>query len=383
MPDSSSIFRAAGMVAAACILWTAASAGPLAAQGVAHESHPHEGAPPYDAAGQDASPATAATPASDRITVTVEPERERLVIALGPIDLPPRTPHHALEQIPIQTGRVPFDLSIHGYRVELVDGRGEPVPREVLHHFNLLDPSTRELFLPIMRRVLAASHETPPVELPGWFLGVPMRDDRPFIALTMLHNPSDRTYEDVSVRLVLDYERGRPLYTIYPFHMDVMFPVGSKAFDLPPGRTVRSYEASPVIAGGIVGIGGHVHAHATRLELVDLTTGRVLYRTAPVVDDRGHMTKVPAYRYGGDGLGVPIYPDHRYRVTVTYFNPTGRTIPNGGMGSVAGGFLPFEPWPDADPSHPLFAADYRWVLEQSLRHVMGQSSEHEGGHRTP
>lgn len=322
---------------------------------------------------------------TDRIAVTDDPEAERLVIALGPIDLPARTPHHAIGQIPVQRGRVPFDLSIHGYRVEVVDGRGEPVPREVIHHFNLLDPGSRELFLPIMRRVLAASHETPPVTVPGWLLGVPMRADRPFLALAMLHNPTDRTYEDVSVRLVLDYERSDPLYPLYPFHLDVMFPTGSKAFDLPPGRTVRSYEASPAVRGAIVGIGGHVHRHATRLELLDMTTGRVLYRTKPLVDDEGRVEEVPAYRYGGDGLGLPIYPSHRYRVTVTYVNPTGRIIPDGAMGSVAGGFVPFEAWPAADPTDPLFAADYRWVVEESLLHTMnegGESPGHEsaGGH---
>lgn len=318
-------------------------------------------------------------PGDDRITVTVDPEREQLVIALGPIDLPARTTHHELEQIPLQTGLVPFDLSIHGYRVEVVDGRGTAVPQVVLHHFNLLDPTTRELFLPIMRRVLAASHETQPVRLPGWFLGLPMRGDRPFIALTMLHNPTDRAYEDVSVRLVLDYERDRPLYTIYPFHLDVRFPVGSKAFDLPPGRTVRSYEASPAIAGGIVGIGGHTHAYATELELVDVTTGAVLYRIEPEMDGEGHVKEVPAYRYRGNGLGWPIHPDHRYRVTVTYWNPTGRTIPGGGMGSVAGGFVPFEPWPDADVDDPLFTADYAAVLE-SLDHAMGGPSDSGNGH---
>lgn len=324
---------------------------------------------------------TPTPPSTDRITVTDEPEARRLVIALGPIDLPAHASHHELEQIPIQTGTLPFDLAIHGFRVELVDGEGRAVPQELLHHFNLLDPDSRELFLPIMRRVLAASHETEPQSLPGWLLGIPMRGNRPFLALTMLHNPTSRSYEDVSVRLVLDYVRGRPLYRIYPFHLDVMFPMGSKAFDLPPGRSVRSYEASPAIAGGIVGIGGHLHRYAERLELLDVTTDRVLYRVEPEVDEGGHVASVPAYRYGGDGMGLPIYPGYRYRVSVTYFNPTGRTIPGGGMGSVAGGFIPFEPWPEADPADPLFAADYRWVLEESLTHTMNETGEHGEGYR--
>lgn len=335
------------------------------AQQRTQETHRDHGArPPTPAANE--SPAALDT---SYIRVTDRPERSELTIALGPTDLPARTSHHALRQLPVQQATVPFDLTIHGFRVEVVDGNGQSVPQTVLHHMNLLDPESRELFLPIMRRVLAASHETKPMDVPGWLLGMPLKGGRPILALAMLHNPTDRSYEGVTVRMVLKYTRDEtfPLYRFYPFHVDVMFPVGTKAFDLPPGRTVRSYEASPVIAGGIVGVGGHLHRYATELVLEDMTEGRVLYRVEPVTDAAGHITEVPAYRYRGGGLGLPIYPHRRYRVTVTYFNPTGQTIRDGGMGSVAGGFIPFQDWPKADPSDPLYGADYRAVLE-SVNH---------------
>lgn len=329
-----------------------------------HQDH-RTGAPRFPAA---VNPGPAAVDSS-RIRVTDHPERSELTIALGPIHLPARTSHHALRQLPVQHATVPFDLTIHGFRVEVVDGDGQPVPQTVLHHMNLLDPTSRELFLPIMWRVLAASHETKPLHLPGWLLGIPLEGGKPILALAMLHNPTDRSYEAVTVRMVLEYKRDRtfPLYRFYAFHLDVMFPVGSKAFDLPPGRTVRSYEASPVIAGGIVGVGGHLHRYARELVLEDVTEGRVLYRVEPVTDASGEILEVPAYRYRGGGLGLPVYPHRRYRVTVTYFNPTGETIRDGGMGAVAGGFIPFQAWPKANPGDPLYAADYRAVLE-SLNH---------------
>ena len=95
----------------------------------------------------------------------MDPERKELAVILGPIDLPARSSHH-MAQLPVQEGVIPFDLTIRGYRTHIIDGDGEPVPRVVLHHMNLLDPGRRELFLPIMLRVLAASHETRPVSFP-------------------------------------------------------------------------------------------------------------------------------------------------------------------------------------------------------------------------
>lgn len=309
-------------------------------------------------------------PPDGLLRVRDDPEREELSIELGPIDLPARTPHQALRQMPVQFGTVPFDLTIHGYRVELVDGDGRRVPQEILHHVNLLDPRSRELFLPIMRRVLAASHETRPHSVPGWLFGIPLRGGDPFIALTMLHNPTDREFRGVTVRLILEYERGEvlPLFRLYPFHLDVEFPVGSKAFDLPPGRTVRSWDGSPAIPGEIVGLGGHLHRHATRLTLEDLTTGEMLYDEAPVLSPDGSIAEVPVRRYYDFDLGLDLYPAHRYRVSVSYYNPTGDTIPDGGMGSVAGVFLPDEPWPAADPDDVTYRLDYEHVLRSVGAH---------------
>ncbi len=324
---------------------------------------------------------------TDRLTITDYPERERLVIALGPIDLPSNTSHHDLQQMPVQVGIVPFDLMIHTYWIEAIDGQGRPVPQTVVHHANIHEPDRRELFLPIMHRLIAASHETKPVKFPGWLFGIPMRGGERFLALTMLHNPTDVSYEDVSVRFVIEYDRRRPedllpLYTVYTWHMDAGFPLGSKAFDLPPGTFVKSWEGSPAVRVGIAGMGGHVHRYATRLRLEDVTTGEVIYDVKPVAGDDGHIDDVPQLPYAGRGIGWPLYPDHVYRVSVTYFNPTGDTIPDGGMGSVAGGVIidPNEVWPAADPTNPLFAADYDSVLASTSMGGHSGGGAEEAGH---
>ncbi len=238
------------------------------------------GAAPPRAPAQDHS---AGTPGSECLAIEHHPERKELVLVLGPIDLAAHSSHHAVKQLPVQEGLIPFDMTVNGYRVEAVDRHGRRVPQDVIHHINLLDPTDRELFLPIMRRVLAASHETPPVKVPDLLLGVPLEGGDRFLLLTMLHNPTAESFEGVTVRLVLNYNRSRttPLYRVYPFHVDVMVPLGSKAFDLPPGRSVRRWDGSPTVAGGIVGMGGHLHAYARRLEFIDLTEDRVLWRYEP------------------------------------------------------------------------------------------------------
>ena len=240
--------------------------------------------------------------------------------------------------------------------------------------------SGQELFLPIMRRVLAASHDTPPVSVPEALLGVPLEEGDRFLVLTMLHNPTDRGYEGVHVRLVTNYNRSSltPVYRMFPFHVDVMFPLGSKAFDLPPGWSEKHWDGSPAIAGGIVGMGGHLHAYAERLELIDLTEDRVIWRFEPDPGPEGHIEEVPVLRPRGRGVGFPILPSHRYRVKVTYFNPTDETIVDGGMGSVAGALIPYdsEAWPESEPTDPIYAADYANV-------VVSPGGRSETGHAEP
>ena len=324
----------------------------------------------------------AASPGVDRPTTSTasirivdDPERKELAVILGPIDLPARSSHH-MAQLPVQEGVIPFDLTIRGYRTHIIDGDGEPVPRVVLHHMNLLDPGRRELFLPIMLRVLAASHETRPVSFPGWLFGIPMRGGSRFLALTMLHNPTGTDYEDVTVHLTLEYERlasllaPLPVYPVAPFHLDAMYPEVSatKAWDLPPGHSIKTWEASPAIRGLIIGLGGHLHAHAARLRFENLSTREVLYDIRPRLDGDGHVVDIPALTHRGRGVGALIVPEHRYRITVEYRNPFDSVIEDGGMGSIAGAFIPLEDWPAADPREALFAADYEWVLRSQIEH---------------
>src|SRR5256886_8062352 len=147
--------------------------------------------------------------------------------------------------------------------------------------------------------------------------------------------------------------------------MDVAFPVGDKSFPLPPGRSSRSYEGSPAVPGKIVGLGGHMHDYGRVIEFADVTTGDVIYRATPVPGWVGHIASTPiAMLYGWTRLGVHIVPQHRSRIAVSYDNPTGAPIPDGGMGVVGGLFVPDRgvTGPAAEPGDSLYQEDYRHYM---------------------
>jgi hypothetical protein len=318
--------------------------------------------------------------------VHVDADRHEITIDLGPVDVPTSMHHESMASMampgmnmseqhahnpvypPVMAVDLPLSGWMSGFRIELVDAEGHALPSDLLHHYNLIDPNHRELFLPISRRVLAAGSETGAIRMARWLFGAPFTKGERLVANAMLHNPTMRSYTGVRTRLVLTYtDEGHwyPLLRAYPWQLDVAFPVGDKSFDLAPGRSERSYEASPAIAGKIVGIGGHVHDHADSLVMRDLTTGKDVWSARPIVDSTGHVVGMPQKKFVGlTGVGVGIVPERRYRVTVYYTNPTGLRLEDGGMGVVAGLFKPAKgaTWPIADATDPLYVRDLRHYL---------------------
>lgn len=313
-----------------------------------------------------ARPAPAAAGlAAGNTRVEWDPGRGVIEFQVGPVDLPGTAGsedhhgHHGALLPPVATVHIPADVELYGMEYDLVDADGDVLPSHLLHHVNLIDPSTRELFLPISRRIAAAGRETGSVKAPRFLFGYPAKKGTPVVVAAMLHNETPQDYENVTLRYRLFAQpavRPWPLMTVYPFQLDVLFPHGDKSFDLPPGRSSKRYEASPAIAGRIVGISGHAHDYATRIALENVTTGEVIWEAVPDLTGEGKVRSVPVGMLWRT-LGAEITPEHRYRVVVEYDNPTGDTIPQGGMGVVAGLFSPTEEWPRADTGDPDYIAD--------------------------
>lgn len=303
--------------------------------------------------------------ALERTTITKIPERNELILELPAVDLPAGT---VVDQA-ASVGEFPVNGSIYALHAELVDETGRHLPTELLHHMNVMDPSERELFLPISRRILASGMETGEIRFPWLLFGAPVRAGERILANAMVHNPTPTGYRGVRVRLVLSYvpeHRPWPLFSVVPWQLDVAFPVGDKTFDLPPGRTERSYEGSPAVDGKLVVIGGHMHEYGRTIEFWDATSGKLLWHGEPAPAPPGQPKAVPVAKlYSLSGIGMRITPTHRYRVHVIYENPTGHTISNGGMGVVGGLFMPDRKavWPPTNQSDSLY--------QQDLRHFLG------------
>jgi hypothetical protein len=151
---------------------------------------------------------------------------------------------------------------------------------------------------------------------------------------------------------------------VYPFYLDVMGPVGAKDFAVPPGKTVHAYEASPVIEGRILGIGGHLHDYATVLRLEDVTEGKVLWEAEPEYNSEGRLTGVSESLLLMSG-GVKVTPDHTYRIYVEYENPMTHPTPDGGMGEIGGVIWASKDvvWPELQRDDPVYVADLINTLE--------------------
>jgi len=310
----------------------------------------------------------------ERTTITKHPQRDELTLELPPVDLPAGT----LVDEAASVAQFPVNGSVYALHAEVVDERDRRLPNDLLHHLNVMDPAERELFLPISRRILASGRETGEIRFPWLLFGAPMRAGERILANAMVHNPTAVSYRGVRVRLVLSYvpdHRPWPFFSVVPWQLDVAFPVGDKSFDLPPGRSERSYEGSPAVAGKVIVIGGHMHEYGRTIEFWDATTGRLLWHGEPAPAPAGEPSAVPMGRlYGLTGIGMRITPTHRYRVRVIYDNPTGLTVSNGGMGVVGGLFMPDRKavWPATNQSDSLYQRDLRHFMGPVGKPVVGE-----------
>jgi len=312
--------------------------------------------------------------------VTVDRAQGAITLELDPISLAASTSvgneddHSAMAEATPAVAALPVDGWLEGYSVDLLDGSGRLLPHSLIHHVNLIVPQKRELFSPIMLRIGALGSETPAVSLPA-VLGYRVHPGDTLLITAMLHNPTPRPQNGVRVRVHLSYRPADSWFhpvSIYPMYLDVMPPAGQKAYDLPAGHSEKSWEARPAVAGRILAVGGHLHRYATALRLDDVTEGRRIWATAPVTDSTGTPVDMPVKKFWWQ-LGLPIHPDHTYRLTAVYDNPTGHMIADGAMGALGGVILPDDKtqWPAVNRSDPTYQLDKRITYETTMPGMPG------------
>ncbi|HEY7462244.1 MAG TPA: hypothetical protein VIC59_10265 [Gemmatimonadota bacterium] len=304
---------------------------------------------------------------SDYIRVVDQADRGEMVFLIGPVDLPAgHGPggHMHMGGVPLQVVTFPRAGWIHGFLTDMVDAGGVPLTESFLHHVNVIDPDHRELFSPISQRIMAAGPETGKKELPP-SMGLPVEQGQRLLVRAVFHNPTPTAHDGVYLRIRFEFtpsQAGEGRAGVFPVYIDVRPPVGPKAFDLPPGVSTQSWEGSPAVTGRLLAAGGHMHQYGKGLVLEDLTDPKVLWKVEPKIDAQGNIQSIPIGSFWKKG-GVPMRADHVYRLTVIYDNPTGATIPSGGMGTLGGVFIPEpgETWPDVARQDPQYVADLAYT----------------------
>jgi hypothetical protein len=315
--------------------------------------------------------------------VQYDAENRELVIAMAPVQLPAHAGHDAIQQAAALTAELPAGGWLHGYKVDVIDRSGQPVPRSVIHHVNLMAPDRREFFSNIMQRIGAVGSETGSVMMPR-VLGYPVRKGERIIVIAELHNPTGSTFEGARVLVRMPHTpegAWPPPIPVHPFYMDVTEPAELHSFDLPPGRSEQSWEARAPMDGRILGMGGHLHERGIELRLEDVTAGKVVWRTAPILDEEGRLVGMPQARLWWK-LGIPVEGGHVYRLVSVYENDSGSVLPEGGMGALGGVLVPERgvEWPSADPSHAEYQKDIANRITGRDRAPMQGAPAGHGGH---
>lgn len=275
-------------------------------------------------------------------------------------DEPGKENHAAHAFSPLVRFVWPVDGWYRGFRVSLVDSSGSELPQHLMHHLVGIDFAHRQLLEGDLVRFIAAGVETHNVVLPR-FLGVPMKSGQPLAIYAGWHNPGPKDYEGVYIRLAMPYLPANTLMKpmeVFPVQMDVDNTPGEpNAYDLPPGKTSRTFEFTMPIAGRFLGVGGHLHDYGIELRLEDAATGKVLSRVTARRDSAGHMLELNRKYY--PLFGLRMQAGHRYRVVGAYDSPKKDTITNGAMAIMAGVFAPNDAskWPMAYLDDPETHAD--------------------------
>ena len=76
--------------------------------------------------------------------------------------------------LPVARFEWPLDTWVRGAQVKVVDGRGQPLPRQLLHHLTIENFDRRELVYPVAERLMSMGKETQDISLPRT-VGVPMK----------------------------------------------------------------------------------------------------------------------------------------------------------------------------------------------------------------
>ncbi|MCJ7755839.1 MAG: hypothetical protein MUP13_14860 [Thermoanaerobaculales bacterium] len=318
------------------------------------------------------------------IRVTVDSSRKEVVVTAGPFTIahmPPGMDHGMMHEMagtttPLLRFAWPMEAWFRGFDIEVTDANGNVLGSQLVHHLNIMNFDRRQLLYPAVERMVAAGSETGSVSLPKT-IGMPMEPGFHLAMYAAWNNLGDTDIEGAMLTVRLSWSpmnlAPRPR-TILPIYMDVNYNRVTDSYDLPAGRSSTSYEFTMPLTGRVLAIGGHVHDYAEFVSLEDVESGKTVIMLKAKTASSGLLLKMPRKYYGVRGEGLKLTAGKTYRVRADYNNVTGKMIPSGAMGLLAGAFAPdnLAEWPALDPNNPDIIADIE-MLEK-----IGKPSEMKG-----
>jgi hypothetical protein len=303
------------------------------------------------------------------VSVSVDSSRHELTVTSGPFDLPNMPPmDHAMMDLGmshdtrLQRFEWPVDGWFRGFRIELVDGQGRPVPSHVMHHMIMVNFSRRQLLYSAAERLMGTGTETEAASVPKT-IGVPMKPGMQLGMYIAWHNDTGKDLQGVRLKLTMLWtpkNQNPPPVNALPIYMDVNLTVGgTNTFDVPPGKSSKTHEFTLPVGGRLLAVGGHMHDYGRRVRLEDAESGKVLTEVVAERAPDGKLVKVSREIFGVSGQGLRLKAGHRYRVIGEYDNPTGQVRVKGAMASMVGLFVPdnIKRWPAINPRDATYQRD--------------------------
>ena len=285
-----------------------------------------------------------ASASNAKITAQNDPRQHILTIRVGPVSLPGSPGHMTMLEAPNLHFSIPFDGWLTGYRPQMVDGSGKPLPGRLLHHAAFYDLSRTNMLCPAKPdHIFGAGGEMNdwPVQ-PGF--GYSVRKGDRILVSTMYRNDLGKEYSNVYLQVKVNYQLagdGTALKGVYPVWFDVK-ECGESSYDLKPGRNVNSGEFRMRYQGLLLGVGGHLHDFGSELILSGATQNNPIAVLHPKLAPTGKIISMPIVSFANRG-GYPIERGELIKVTAIYNNPEGHALKDGAMGIMVGYFLPSTP----------------------------------------
>src|SRR5260370_14713820 len=233
-----------------------------------------------------------------------------------------------MEATPVQRFRFPADGWLQGFRIDLFDDQGRPLPHRLLHHLIVVNFGRRQFIYPALERLLGAAEEsdTGDFRVPRTS-GVPMQAGQELGVYATWHNDSASAVPVAYWRIVMYMARGnlrpRPI-DVLPAYLDVNIQTNPEEnrFNVPPGHFEIGYEFSPPLSGHLLVVTGHLHDYGTLVKLVDAASGKTLVQVNSKRDSLGRVLSIPRKLLAIRGEGLSLTAGHRYRVVGVFDNPT-------------------------------------------------------------